>query len=75
MTDLPHGIMYMPNGTSLTPIEYDWKELYYQAMLAIASSRDGTNPEPLKEQMARHRQMMQVQFIFTGPNVEDGNHG
>ncbi len=74
MTNLPHGVIQLQNGQSLTPIEYDWKELYYQAMMAIAVSRDGSDPKPLIEQMARHHQMMQIQFIFTGPN-EDMEHG
>ncbi len=69
---IPNGLLRLGPHESITPIEYDWKELYYQAMIAIAASDEGRNPKPLKEQMAVYVQRNMMQFIITGPVSDEG---
>ncbi len=74
VSDLPHGVIQIQNGQSFTPIEHDWKAYYYEAILAIAQSNEGKNPNYLAEQLAMHHHRMQLSFIITGNN-EDMEHG
>lgn len=59
------GTVRMLYGQSITKIEYDHKEMYYEAMIAIAEFLANGDRKIIEEQLALHRVRSKMMFVVT----------